>query len=102
MLTYWTPTQVANQINMTLTGATASVVGNTVVITSTATGRVASINVIYNDATDLGWTAGQQVNGTDARLTLVGTTYLYIYSDVAGDADTLYKWRFSANGVNPV
>jgi hypothetical protein len=102
MLTYWTPTQVVNQINMTLTGAVASVVGNSVVITSTATGRVASISVVYNDATDLGFTSGQQVNGTDARLTLVGTTYLYVYSDVAGDSDALYQWRFSANGVNPI
>lgn len=102
MLTYWTPTQVANQINLSLTGATATVVGNTVVITSTATGRIASINVIYNDASDLGFIAGQVVSGTDARLVLVGSTYLYIYSDVGGDADTLYKWRFSANGVNPI
>lgn len=102
MLTYWTPTQVANQINLSLTGAVASVSGNSVVITTSGPGRVASINVIYNDAADLGFQAGQVVNGKDVRVTLVGSTFYYLYTDVAGDSDALYKWRFSANGVNPI
>ena len=97
----WTPSQVAAQINTVVPGL-ASVSGSKVVLTSPTTGRASSIEVTYNDATDLGWVGGQKVYGLAVRPTLVSNTYLYSFSDVAGSSDDRYKWRFSANGVNPV
>lgn len=99
--TQWTPAQVADQINTVVAGL-ASVFGKTVVLTGSTNGRVASILITYNDATDLGWVAGQEVRGVDVRPTLSGGTLYYLYTDLGGDPTDLYKWRFSADGVNPV
>ncbi len=103
MLVNWTPAQVRDQIN-TVVPSLASLDGSglVVLLTTATTGRVSSINIIYNDGADLGWVAGQQVNGTDVRITLSGSTFYYLYSDVAGSPSDLYKWRFSADGVNPI
>lgn len=101
MLKFWTPTQVAAQINTVIAGL-ASVSGSQVVLTTSTTGRVSSILIVYNDATDLGWVAGQQVNGTDARIPLINSQLIYLYTDLGGSPSDLYKWRFSADGVNPI
>lgn len=107
LLQQWTPTQVVNQINTVYGSTIASLdgTGKIVLITAPTTGRVSSVQVVYNDAGDLGWVAGQIVYGTDARITLVGggsPQLLYNYADVAGQLTDLYEWRFSANGVNPI
>lgn len=101
---FWTPTQVASTINDVVPGV-ASVVNNSVVLTSptnVVNGRANTILITYNDATDLGFVAGQKGIGTDARLTLVTNTVIYSYVDLAGQAAYQYKWRFSNNGINPI
>jgi hypothetical protein len=100
-LQLWTPTQVANAINLVVAGL-ASVVGNTVVLTSPTTGRGSTLLIVSNTATDLGWVAGQNALGSDQRIALSGSTILYSYNDLAGLNRERYKWRFSANGLNPI
>lgn len=101
LIQYWTPTQVANRINEVITSL-ATVVGTSVRLTSPTTGRASSIEVTYNDASDLGWTTGQVTYGKAARIALIGGVLLYSFTDQAGRVDDRYKWRFSANGVNPI
>lgn len=101
VLDYWTPTQVANRINEVVVGL-ATVVGNKIRLTSPSTGRSSSIHVVYNDAFQLGLSAGTLVRGKDSRITLSGGTVLYQYTDPVGAAGDKYKWRFSANGVEPI
>jgi hypothetical protein len=99
-LASWTPAQVAAQINTVLASvATAS--GGKVSLTSTLTGRRSSVVVTYCDATDL-FNTGDSARGTDARLTLSGATKVYPYTDLGGLPFYIYKYRFSANGANPV
>lgn len=100
-LRYWTPDQVADRINEVVPGL-ASVEDDTVVLTSGTTGRTSSLEITYNDATDLGWEAGDLVYGKAARITLAGGTLLYTFQDPAGSSDYRYKWRFTANGSNPI
>lgn len=101
LIDYWTPTQVVNRINEVVP-TLASVSGTTVVLTSTTTGRASSLKIVYNDAIDLGFEAEKVVYGTAARPTLVSDTFIYVFSDPSGSSDYRYKWRFSANGVNPI
>jgi len=102
ILEQWTPTQVANRINEVAPGV-ASVQGGTKVrLTSPTTDRVSSVEVTYNDAADLGWVGGQTAYGLSARLTLNGSIKIYSFPDVAGSPSDRYKWRFSANGSNPI
>jgi hypothetical protein len=97
----WTPTQVVNRINEVVPGL-ASLDGMKVKLTSPTTGRVSSLEITYNDAGELGLPPGTLSFGTDARPTLVLGQLIYTFTDVAGRDDNRYKWRFSANGVNPV
>jgi len=97
----WTPAQVVNRINEVVPGL-ASLDGVKVKMTSPTTGRVSTLLVTYNDAWDLELPAGTLSYGTDARPTLVLNQLIYPFSDVAGHSEDRYKWRFSANGVNPV
>lgn len=97
----WTPTQVVNRINEVVPGL-ASLDGAQVKMTSPTTGRVSSLEVTYNDARDLELPAGTKSYGTDPRPTLTLGQLIYTYLDVAGRDDNRYKWRFSANGVNPI
>jgi len=101
LILYWTPTQVANRINEVIPGL-ASVSGSQVILTSPTTGRASTILVVLNEAQDLGMPTGTFLTGLNARPTLVSGTLIYTISDVAGHSDDRYKWRFSANGVNPV
>jgi hypothetical protein len=98
---YWSPTQVANRINEVIPGL-ASVSGSKVVLTSPTTGRTSSIRVTYSDGIDLGWTDQPEVLGKDVRITLVGGTLSYTYTDLAGRDSYRYKWRFSGNGAAPI
>lgn len=97
----WTPTQVVNRINEVVPGL-ASLDGSKVVLTSPTTGRVSSLLITYNDAGELGLPAGTASYGTNVRPTLVSGTLIYTFTDVAGNSEARYKWRFSANGVNPI
>lgn len=100
LIDFWTATQVANRINEVV-GALASVVDTTTVrLTSNTLGRASSVEITYTDALDLFPTTGI-VYGKAARITLVGGTRIYTFPDVAGKDTDRYKWRFSANGVNP-
>jgi hypothetical protein len=101
VLKYWTPSQVAAQINTVIAGL-ASVVGESVVLTAPTTGPGSSLTIVTNYASDLGWVPGQTANGLDARLTLSGSTLVYQYTDLGGMNHDLYQWRFSANGANPI
>ncbi len=99
----WTPTQVADAINVVDPSiASVSLDETTLILTSPTTGRASEVNITYNDAPSLGWTSGTITYGRDARIPLVGTTYLYLYTDVSGLNAFQYKWRFSANGANPI
>lgn len=98
---YWSPTQVATQINLSAAGV-ASVVNNSVILSSITTGRVSTLLITYNDATELGFTETQMGIGLDSRVTLAGGTVIYSYIDMAGSTAYKYKWRYSANGVNPI
>ena len=97
----WTPAQVVNRINEVVPGL-ASLDGMMVKLTSPTTGRVSSLLVTYNDAWDLELPPGTLSYGTDPRPTFVLNQLIYPFSDVAGHSEDRYKWRFSANGVNPV
>ena len=97
----WTPLQVVNRINEVVSGL-ASLDGLSVVLTSPTTGRVSSLLVVYNDAEDLELPAGTVAYGTEARPVFVSGQFIYVFHDVAGTSDTRYKWRYSADGVNPI
>jgi len=101
LTTYWTPVQVASRINDIVPGLATTLDGK-VVLTSPTTGRVSSLLITYNEATDLGLAAGTRSYGTDARPVLTLGQFFYTYTDVAGLSTNRYKWRFSANGSNPV
>jgi hypothetical protein len=101
ILDYWTPAQVASQINAVVANL-AAVVGQQVVLTSPTTGRASQLEITYSDADDLGLVVGTLVNGTDARVTLAGGTLLYQFTDIVGSPDYFYEWRFSANGSLPI
>jgi hypothetical protein len=96
---YWTPQQVRDQINTVSNVAT--VVGSKVVLTSPTTGQASTIEITYND-TDLGFTAGQKVFGILARPSLTLGVYVYTFTDLNGTSSYSYRWRFSANGANPI
>jgi hypothetical protein len=102
----WTPTQVADQINTVLPGfasVVTDVTGTYVNLTDTLTsGRLSTILIVYSDSPNLGLTSGQQAAGIDGRIPLVSGTVLYGYVDQQGLPDTVYQWRFSANGVSPI
>ena len=102
-LDYWTPAQVITQINTVVAGlASLGTDGLSVVLTSPTTGRTSSLQIVYTDAVQLGWTEGQISYGTDGRLLLVPSQTSYSYIDVAGLDINLYKWRYSANGALPI
>lgn len=105
LVTQWTASQVVTRINQVLASAASveTIAGKEyVVLTSPTTGRASSIEIVYSDSPNLGFTAGTVVYGTDAHISLVNTTLLYQYTDAAGSKDYRYKWRFSANGSSPV
>ncbi len=101
VLDYWTPAQVVARINEVV-ASLASVVAGAVRLTAPTTGRASSILITYNDAADLGLAAGTLALGLAARPSLVSGTFVYVFSDVAGGSTDRYKWRFSANGADPV
>ena len=98
---HWTPAQVVNRINEVVPGL-ASLDGMMVKLASPTTGRVSSLLITYNDAADLALPAGTLSHGTEPRPTFVPGQFIYLFNDVAGHSEDRYKWRFSANGVNPV
>lgn len=102
IVSLWTPLQVVNRINEVAAGRASLVGGNQVRLTSPTTGRASSVLVTYSDSPDLGWSADEVVYGLAARVILSGGTRIYSFPDVAGTPDDRYKWRFSANGSNPV
>lgn len=101
LLDLWTPAQVAARINQVVP-LLATVVGMTVVLTAPTTGRVSTVLITYSSSPNLGWKAGDLAHGLDARIALVGGTFVYSYSDLGGSSSNLYKTRFSAGGVNPI
>ena len=96
---YWTPQQVVDRINEVVPGL-ASLSVDIVRLTSPTTGRASSVEVIYCDAYDL-FPTSLRVYGQDARIPLVLGTTIYQYSDVSGSTSARYRWRFTADGVNP-
>lgn len=101
LIEHWTVLQVVNRINEVV-ASLASVSDTKVLLTSPTSGRTSSIEITYNDAYSLGWTTGQKVFGKSSRITLVSGTFIYNFPDQAGTSDDRYKWRFSANGSNPI
>ncbi len=101
LIQFWTPAQVVARINEVVAGL-ASVSGTSVRLSSSSTGRSSSIEVTYCDAEDLGWAGGHIVFGRAVRIPLSSGTLIYTFPDVAGKVDDRYKWRFSANGANPI
>jgi hypothetical protein len=102
VLDYWTPAQVATRINE-LIPSLATVEDGCVVLTSPTVGRSSTLGIVYNDAEDLGWVAGQGSVGTTSRITLEEGTLFYQFSDVSGvPGEDRYKWRFSDNGLEPI
>lgn len=100
LIDFWTPTQVSNRINEVVTGL-SSVSGNSIILESSTSGRVSSLEITYIDTNVLGISSGMKVYGKDPRLTLIGGTVSYTYTDVQGTVGQYYKWRYTANGVNP-
>lgn len=102
LIQFWTPAQVATRINQIVPGL-ASVVGQSVVLTSLTTGRISSLLVTSFVAPtfDFGLDVGSQALGTDARPVMVIGTRLYQFTDIPGSTTNRYKWRFSANGGAP-
>lgn len=97
---YWTPQQVVDRINEVVPGL-ATLVVNVVRLTSPTTGRASSLEVTYSDSPNLGLLVGK-VFGRSPRITMVASTLSYLFSDVAGSSTARYKWRYSADGVNPI
>jgi hypothetical protein len=102
VLKYWTPTQTAETINTTVGSSVATVVGSSVVLSSSTTGRASVLQILSNTATDLGWIQGQEAIGSDERLDLNPVQIIYPYTDLGGMNRALYQWRFSANGLPPI
>jgi len=96
----WTTAQVVNRINEVVSGLASVFEDTKVRLTSTTAGRSSSVEITYSDAEDL-FSAGIKY-GKAARITLVNGTYIYSFPDVAGKDTDRYKWRFSANGSNPI
>ncbi len=102
-LTNWTATQVANQINSVVPGlASVDSTNSIVTLTSPTTGRASTLLIVSSTSPNLGFSAGQSASGADARLPLVPTQVIYPYNDLGGMNRDLYRWRFSANGVQPI
>lgn len=101
LTTYWSPVQVSARINDIVPGLTTTLNGS-VVFSAPTTGRGSSLLITYNEAVDLGLPAGTRAYGTDARPVLATNQFFYPYTDLAGLSTNRYKWRFSANGSNPV
>lgn len=97
---YWTPQQVVNRINEVVPGI-ASLNTNGVRLTSPTTGRASSVEITYSDAEDLGFFPGVSF-GKDRRPPLFPETYVYKFIDVSGTTTARYRWRFSADGSNPI
>jgi len=96
----WTAQQVVDRINEVAPGV-ASLSVDKVKLSSNSTGRASSVEVTYSDGVDLGYPI-VKVFGKDPRITLVPTTLSYLYSDVSGTTLARYRWRFSANGADPI
>lgn len=96
----WTPQQVVDRINEVVPGL-ASLVVDQVRLSSPSTGRASSVEIVSSDAYSLGFTP-TKVFGKAPRVTMVSSTLSYLFSDVSGSTSYRYKWRFSANGVNPI
>lgn len=96
----WTAQQVVDRINEVVPGL-ASLVVDQVKLTSPTTGRASSLEITYSDSTNLGFVLGK-VFGKAPRITMVAATLTYLFSDVSGSSTARYRWRFSANGVNPI
>jgi hypothetical protein len=92
--------QVAELVNDVSPGL-ATVQDNTLLLTGPTSGRLGSVEVTYCDAHDL-FASPAKAYGQDARIPLVLGVPLYSYTDVAGEPDHRYKWRFSDDGENPV
>lgn len=99
VLLQWTPQQVVDRINQVTPGL-ASLSGLQVVLTSPTVGRQSSLQIVYSPS-DLGFEAGTYY-GVDPRLQLQDGVVSYTYFDVSNNTDSRYKWRFSANGSQPV
>lgn len=98
----WTPTQVRNRINEVVVDlATLSGDGKSVILTSPTTGRASSLEITYNDASDLGLPV-QKVYGKAMRLPIVSETLIYQFDDPVGGLEDRYKWRFSFAGIAPI
>lgn len=97
---YWTPQQVVDRINEVTPGV-ASLNTNGVRLTSPTVGRASSIEITYSDAGDLGFQVGLTF-GRANRPPLFPETFVYKFSDVSGSTVARYKWRFSADGSNPI
>ncbi len=96
----WTAQQVVDRINEVVPGL-ASLVVDQVKLTSPTTGRASSLEITYSDSTTLGFVLGK-VFGKAPRITMVLTTLTYLFSDVSGSSSARYRWRFSADGANPI
>jgi hypothetical protein len=100
----WTLALVVDRLNQVFPGRFAvEQVGQHfyIVGSSSNTGRVASVACTYSEIPGV-FPPDVSVRGTDARIQLASGTLIYPYTDIAGKAGTRYKWRFSANGVNPI
>jgi hypothetical protein len=95
----WTPQQVVTAINAVLPG-TASTDGSVVGLSSQTTGRSSSLTIV-NYPTVFGLSQSTTY-GKDGRITLVDGANVYTFYDLSGTDNTRYKWRFSADGVNPI
>jgi hypothetical protein len=99
ILAYWTPDQAAARINQVLLGAAVSL-DQTVILSSPATGRAGTIEIVSSPAGF--FTNGAGAAGADARIPLSADSVLYPYYDVAAVASNArYRWRFSADGLSP-
>lgn len=100
LIEYWTAQQVVDRINEVAPGR-ASLNGSKVRLTSPSVGRASSVEVTYSDGVDLGFEVIKSF-GKDPRITLTSGVLSYLYSDVSGFSNARYKWRFSANGADPI
>lgn len=96
LVDYWTPAQVASRINeVAVSAASVAPDFKSLFVTSPTTGRASSVTITYNDAHELGFSAGQSVVGLAQRFALSPGTLIYTFTDVAGRSEDRYKWRFS-------
>lgn len=99
----WSLPMIATRMNEIFPGlASVDTVGRSeyVTLSSVAVGRSASVACTYSENPDVFPVVG--VLGRDGRPVLQAGKYIYDYSDPGGKDSTRYKWRFSANGANPV